>query len=149
MTELQLGRVRLPPNRLGTGKRNTQLRLGGSLALPFCLQYDRCRPYSRYLCHDQNDPSDRFFPYARPGSCLNIQGRLTLLNTSSASVDSTSDECDEIRARPCFVVVSPPTAFVVSVVSLQSVQFVDHCQVCRRMSSSFDVRAESANAPAS
>ncbi len=38
-------------------------------------QYDRCRSYSRYLCHDQNDPIDRFFPYARPGSGLNGRGK--------------------------------------------------------------------------
>ena len=38
-------------------------------------QYDRCRPYSRYPCHDQNDPIDRFFPYARPGSGLNGRGK--------------------------------------------------------------------------
>jgi CheY-like chemotaxis protein len=55
-----------------------------------------------------------------------------LLNSSPSSVDSTSDECDEIRAGSCFVVVSPPRAFVLSVAIPQSDQYAEETPSLRQ-----------------
>lgn len=112
-------------------------------------RYDRCIRYSPNLDYQ---PFYRFVRHDRNGkrvSRLNGRVAATLLDANSPLVDSTSDECDEIRARVCFVVVSPPRAFVVSVTFLQSVHFFDGLLSPRIETASVAVTAESANAPAS
>jgi len=73
----------------------------------------------------------------------------TLLDTDSPLVDSTSVECDEIRARVRFVVVSPPQVLVPFVTTHPCDQIVDGCLPCVRGAVDVVELAESANAPAS